>query len=152
MNVVIMGAGLSGLVCAITLEKNGITPTIFEKRDQTGDRFVNGEIMLDILNRPVEDGIAHLAVEYGIYLKPTSAIQKLKLYSKNEKAVIEGHLGFSNIRGRVQNLFESQLEQQTKSPIYFNSNKTYAQLLSEYTHVIMATGDGDDVAETKFPK
>ncbi len=34
MNVAIMGAGLSGLACAITLEKMGVTPTIFEKRSQ----------------------------------------------------------------------------------------------------------------------
>lgn len=31
MNVAIMGAGLSGLSCAIMLEKNGIEPYIFEK-------------------------------------------------------------------------------------------------------------------------
>jgi phytoene dehydrogenase-like protein len=30
MNDVIMGAGLSGLSCAITLEKYGIKPSIFE--------------------------------------------------------------------------------------------------------------------------
>ncbi len=38
MKVAIMGAGISGLSCAITLEKNGIEPVIFEKRSKARDR------------------------------------------------------------------------------------------------------------------
>ena len=49
------GAGISGLSCALTLEKFGITPTIFEKRNSVGDRFVNAEAMFSILNRPSKD-------------------------------------------------------------------------------------------------
>jgi flavin-dependent dehydrogenase len=148
MEVAIMGAGLSGLACAITLEKNGITPTIFEKKDKVGDRFVNGEALLDIFTRPVQDCIASLSDDYGIFLKPTSTIQKMELFSKNEHAVIEGHLGFTNIRGRNYEAFESQLERQTKAIIHYHSEKTYEQLLSEYTHVVMATGDGAYAKET----
>ena len=44
-----MGAGLSGLSCAIYLEKQGIAPFIFEKRSQIGDRFVNGEALFHML-------------------------------------------------------------------------------------------------------
>ncbi|MCI2255586.1 NAD(P)/FAD-dependent oxidoreductase [Domibacillus sp. PGB-M46] len=149
MNVAIMGAGLSGLACAITLEKNGIYPTIFEKRSRVGDRFVNGEVLLSIFYRPVHDCIASLSDDFGIYLKPASPIHKLELFSKNEKAVIEGQLGFTNIRGREQDSFESQLEKQTKSTIHFNSEKTYEQLLSSYSHVILATGDGEYAKRTK---
>ncbi|MDQ0350373.1 flavin-dependent dehydrogenase [Alkalibacillus filiformis] len=149
MNVAIMGAGLSGLACAITLEKNGITPTIFEKRSSVGDRFVNAEVLLSILSRPVHDCIASLSEEYGIYLNPTSSVQKMEIISKNEKAVIEGHLGFSNVRGREQDSFESQLEKQTQTPIHFNSEKTYEQLLSSYSHVILATGDGEYAKKTR---
>ncbi|MCM3160743.1 NAD(P)/FAD-dependent oxidoreductase [Metabacillus litoralis] len=149
MEIAIMGAGLSGLACAITLERNGITPTIFEKRSKVGDRFVNGEVLLSIFTRPVHDCIASLSEEYGIYLKPTSNIQKMELYSKYEKTIIEGHLGFTNIRGREQDSFESQLEQQTKSAIYFNSEETYEQLLRKYSHVVIATGDGAYAKKTR---
>jgi flavin-dependent dehydrogenase len=149
MDIAIMGAGLSGLACAITLEKNGIYPTIFEKRSQIGDRFVNGEVLLAIFAFPVHDCIASLSDEYGIYLKPTSNIQRIELYSRNEEAVIEGHIGFTNIRGREENSFESQLGKQIKSPIHFNSEKTYEQLGQEFTHVIMATGDGSYAKKTK---
>lgn len=75
-----MGAGLSGLACAITLERNGVTPTIFEKRSKVGDRFVNGEVLLSIFTRPVHDCIASLSEEYGICLKPTSNIQKMEFF------------------------------------------------------------------------
>lgn len=149
MDVAIMGAGLSGLACAITLEKNGITPTIFEKRNRVGDRFVNGEVFLSVFARPVDDCIASLSEEFGIFLKPTSNIQKIELFSKNERAMMEGHLGFTNIRGREQESYESQLEKQTKTAIHFNSEKTYEQLLSSYSHVIMATGDGEYAKRTR---
>jgi flavin-dependent dehydrogenase len=142
MEIAIMGAGLSGLACAITLERNGITPTIFEKRDKVGDRFVNGEVLMDIFTRPIQDCIASLSDDYGIYLKPLSSIQKMELFSKNEKAIIEGHLGFINIRGREEDSFESQLVQQVNSTIHYKSEKTLEQLQKEYTHVVLATGDG----------
>lgn len=49
MEVAIMGAGMSGLCCAITLERYGITPTIFEKRSRVGDRFINAEAKLKLI-------------------------------------------------------------------------------------------------------
>ncbi|WP_415839663.1 NAD(P)/FAD-dependent oxidoreductase [Paenibacillus tarimensis] len=144
-----MGAGLSGLACAITLEKNGIQPTIFEKRSRIGDRFVNGEVLLSIFTRPVHDCIASLSEEFGIYLQPTSNIQKMTIISKNEKAIIEGQLGFTNIRGREEDSFETQLSRQVKSPIHFHSEETYEQLLANYTHVVLATGDGHYAKKTR---
>ncbi|MGX6445960.1 NAD(P)/FAD-dependent oxidoreductase [Neobacillus sp. K501] len=149
MDIAIMGAGLSGLACAMTLEKNGVFPIIFEKRSQIGDRFVNGEVLLAIFSFPIHDCIASLSDEYGIYLKPTSNIQRIELYSKNEEAFIEGHIGFTNIRGREVDSFESQLGRQVKSAIHFNSEKTYEQLVQEFTHVILATGDGAYAKKTK---
>lgn len=149
MNIAIMGAGLSGLACAITLEKHGITPTIYEKRSRVGDRFVNGEVLLSILTRPVNDAIASLSEKYGIYLQPTANIQRMHIFSKNQEATIEGQLGFTSIRGREQDSFESQLGRQVKTKIQFHSEKTYEQLLLDYTHVVMATGDGDYAKKTR---
>lgn len=135
----IMGAGLSGLACAITLEQHGINPVIFENRSQVGDRFVNGEILLSILSRPINDCIAYLADSYGIYLHPLSNIGTLAIHSKLERANIKGNLGFTNIRGREEDSFEKQLARQVKSKIHFNSCYTYEQLLQDYTHVVKIT-------------
>ena len=136
-----MGAGLSGLACAITLEQHGINPVIFESRGQVGDRFVNGEILLSILSRPINDCIAYFADSCGIYLHPLSNIGTLVIHSQLEQANIKGNLGFTNIRGREEDSFEKQLARQVKAKIHFNSRYTYEQLLQDYTHVVMATGD-----------
>ena len=83
MRVAIMGAGMSGLACAITLEKHGVTPTIFEKRSQVGDRFVNGEATFSILNRPIKDDLAYISSNYDIHLEPTALVKKIVIHSKN---------------------------------------------------------------------
>ncbi|MFW5991954.1 MAG: FAD-dependent oxidoreductase [Halanaerobiaceae bacterium] len=136
-----MGAGLAGLAAAITLEKHGISPDIYEKRNCPGDRFVNGEIILSALNRPVVDSLKYLSEKHGIYLLPVSNITKMIIYSSAEKAVIEGELGYINLRGRHEHSFEKQLATQVKGKIKFNSDQSYEELINQYTHVLMATGD-----------
>lgn len=144
-----MAAGLSGLACAITLEKFGIEPAIFEKRSCVGDRFVNGEILFSLVTRPIQDCIAYLSEKHGIYLHPAANLQKMTLYSPREQAFFEGHLGFTNVRGRESDGFEAQLSRQVRSPIQFHSEETYEGLLSHYTHMVMATGDGDYAKKTR---
>jgi flavin-dependent dehydrogenase len=149
MKVAIMGAGISGLACAIMLEKHGLAPTVFEHRSRVGDRFVNGEVILSILNRPVHDSLAYFSEHFGIYLQPTSHIQRMNIYSKHEQATIEGHLGFTNLRGRDEDSFEMQLSKQLQSSIHFNSEQSYEDLLRDYTHVIVATGDGREAGRLR---
>jgi flavin-dependent dehydrogenase len=142
MEVAIMGAGMSGLSCAITLEKHGIKPTIFEKRDCVGDRFVNGEATFSILNRPIKDDLQYLKETFDIHLTPTDMVRKLVIHSKNEVGSIDGTLGYVNIRGRHEESYEYQLEKQVKSKINFNSKYEYEQLCKEFEYVVLAPGDG----------
>lgn len=141
MKVAIMGAGLSGLTCALMLERNGIYPTILESRKEVGDRFVNGEIFLSVLNRPIIDPLRYLSEEYQIYLMPTSHLSELTIYSENNKAVINEHLGHVNIRGRHEQSYEKQLARLVKSEIQFQSELSYEDVVQHYTHVVLATGD-----------
>lgn len=141
IKVAIMGAGLSGLSCAIILEQNGINPDIFENRKQTGDRFVNCEILLSVLSSPLNDAVKYFSENFNIFLKPQSNIKTLEIHSPNQCASISGNLGYTNLRGRIKNSFDKQLEEQVKSKIRFKSKKTYEELLHEYTHVVLATGD-----------
>lgn len=142
MKVAIMGAGLSGLACAVMLEKHGIRPTIFENRSQVGDRFINGEAFLSLTTRPVHDVFQFFSNKYQLYLKPSSSIHQMIIHSENETASIKEHIGFVNIRGRHQLAIENQLAEQIRSNIIFNSTDSYEELVKKFTHVIVATGDG----------
>ncbi len=143
MKVAILGAGMSGLSCAITLEKHGITPTIFEKRNCVGDRFVNAEAMFSMLNRPIKDCIPFLYKNYDINLKPIDAVNKLVVHSKNQIGSIDGKIGNTNVRGRHENSYECQLEKQLTTKINFNSTCEYEELCKDFEYVILATGDGE---------
>ncbi|MGH4137594.1 NAD(P)-binding protein [Clostridium sp.] len=143
MEVAIMGAGLSGLSCAITLERYGITPTIFEKRNCVGDRFVNAEAMFSILNRPTKNWLPYLAENYHINLTPIDEVDKLFIHSKNEIGSIDGKIGHTNVRGRHEDSFENQLAKQVKANIKFNSTYEYEELCKNFEYVVLATGDGE---------
>ncbi|WP_411677577.1 NAD(P)-binding protein [Caproicibacter sp.] len=143
MKVAIFGAGLSGLSCAITLEKHGVNPSIFEKRSCVGDRFVNAEAMFSILERPVKDGLSYLSEVYGIHLEPISETNHLMIHSLNGESSVEGKIGYTNIRGRHENSFENQLSRQVKSKINFNFLKEYTEISKDFDSIVLATGDGD---------
>ncbi|KMT22534.1 NAD(P)/FAD-dependent oxidoreductase [Clostridium cylindrosporum] len=143
MKVAIMGAGLSGLSCAITLERLGVSPTIFEKRSMVGDRFINGEAMFSIIDRPIKDNLSYISKNYNINLNATDKVTKLFIHSQKEVASINGKIGYTNIRGRHEDSYERQLEKQIKSKINFNSTYDYEDLCKDYDYVVLATGDGE---------
>ena len=144
MKIAIMGAGMSGLACALTLEKHGYHADIFEKREMAGDRFVIAEAMLSMFNTPIDDAIKYLSEHHDLHLKPSSNIQKIVLYSENESSFIDGHLGFTNMRGKHPDSYEKQLISQLKAEITYNREVTYKEISKDYTHVVLATGDPAD--------
>ncbi|MFD2704553.1 NAD(P)/FAD-dependent oxidoreductase [Salibacterium lacus] len=149
MKIAIMGAGLSGLACASTLEKNGLTADIFEKRNHVGDRFINGEAFMSFLTKPVDDVVRYLSEEFHLYVKPVSAISRLSFYSERQSAVIEAHSGFITLRGRHRHALEQQLAEQVSSRVHYHSERTYEALQQDYTHVILATGDASYAANLR---
>ncbi|SDZ76041.1 Dehydrogenase (flavoprotein) [Thalassobacillus cyri] len=144
MKIAIMGAGLSGLACALTLEKYGYQADIFERRAMVGDRFVVAEAMFSMFHTPYDDAVKYLSENHHIHLKPTTNIQKVNIYSENEHSFIDGHLGFTNMRGKHPESYEKQLAHQLKGTIHFNQDVSYKDISKEYTHVVLATGDALD--------
>ncbi|MFG6115617.1 NAD(P)-binding protein [Halobacillus sp. MO56] len=144
MKIALMGAGLSGLACALTLEKHGYQADIFERRAMVGDRFVIAEAMFFMFHTPYDDAVKYLSENHDIHLKPTTNIQKVNIYSENEHSFIDGHLGFTNMRGKHLESYEKQLAHQLKGTIHFNQDVSYKDISKEYTHVVLATGDALD--------
>ncbi|WP_430787322.1 NAD(P)-binding protein [Virgibacillus flavescens] len=144
MKIAIMGAGLSGLACALTLEKHGYQADIFERRGMVGDRFIVAEAMFAMFHKPFDDMVKYLTEEHDIHLKPTCNTQRVYSHSENESSYVDGHLGFINMRGKHPESYEKQLASQLKGKIQFNQNVTYKDVSKEYSHVVLATGDALD--------
>ncbi|PKR76669.1 FAD-dependent oxidoreductase [Halalkalibacillus sediminis] len=144
MKIAIIGAGLAGLTCAITLEKHGYQADIFEKRGMVGDRFVISEAMFSMFHTPYKDAVKYFSEIHDIHLKPSSNLQKIYIHSENETSFIEGHLGFTNMRGKHPEAYEKQLADQLQTKIHYNQEVSYEKISKEYTHVVLATGDAMD--------
>ncbi|MCD5324360.1 MULTISPECIES: NAD(P)-binding protein [Pontibacillus] len=148
MKIAIIGAGLAGLSCALTLEKNGQKADIFEQRKEIGLGYDIAELMTPILHAPIEDAVKFFSETYDIHLKPASNVQKIYVHSENESAYVEGKIGFSNMRGKYKESYEKQLADQLEhSKIHYDSHATYETISKEYPHVVVATGDPRDTQE-----
>ncbi|MBS4539172.1 NAD(P)/FAD-dependent oxidoreductase [Clostridium sp. D2Q-11] len=142
MDVGIIGAGLSGLCCAITLEKHGINPIVYESREEVCDRFINCEIFMHVQTHPIKDVFKFFSEELDIFLQPISKLDELVIHSPNNKSKLTGDIGFSSVRGRHNLALSKQLEKQYKGKIIFNSKYSYEEIQERHTHIIVAPGDG----------
>ncbi|MGR9050590.1 NAD(P)-binding protein [Halobacillus faecis] len=148
MKTAIIGAGLAGLSCALTLEKHGHSADIFEQGKEIGLRYDIAELMTPILHAPINDSVKFFSETYDIHFKPASNVQKIYVHSENESAYVEGKIGFINMRGRYKDSYEKQLAQQlVHSEIHYDSHAVYENISKEYTHVIVATGDPQDTQQ-----
>jgi len=85
MNVAIIGGGLSGLLCALMLEKKGYTPTIYERLHKVGgvlDSFKRKKILFDI-GFHYSGALSKNQYLYNV-MKELGLLEKLKLESYKE--------------------------------------------------------------------
>lgn len=142
MSVAIIGAGVSGLSCAYTLERLGISYDVYERNHTIGSLYSFGGLILQIIHRPYKDPLNFIAKELGIFIEPLSEIKKIIIKSPKREISIEGKkLGYIVKRGQEQESIENQLAKKINSKINFNINADYRELSNDYDYVIVATGN-----------
>lgn len=136
--VAIVGAGVSGLSCALELERHGIKPVIFEKRAHVGEALNYSTIWPRIINRHFMDPIKYLRKLYGISLTPANPIKKIILSSPTKSALQRGHLGYIFRRGVHSYSLERQLSNYLDSPITFNHFINIEDIVNDFDYIIVA--------------
>jgi len=148
MRVAIIGAGLAGLSCAIVLEKYGIFPTIYERLKFIGDREQHVGVTLHIVDRPLKDSPSYIKDTYGIEITPLNTVNKITHYSPNNKAVVQGDLGYFLERGTTRTSIKVQLYNQLrKSKVILNKKADYKELAKENDYVVVAEGTSEVARE-----
>lgn len=140
MKVAIIGAGTSGLSCAIELERNGINPVIFERNDFIGEYHPHVSAFLGLITRPVPDPIKYINKRLGINLKPLNEFRKVIHYSPNNQVTVSGSLGYFMIRGKELNSVKNQLYAQISSKVQLGCFVRPEDLEKEFDYVVVADG------------
>jgi len=140
LKVAIIGAGTSGLSCAIELERYGIKPVIFESNDFIGEYQPHVSAFLGLITRPFADPIKYMDKKLGIKLQPLNRFSKVIHYSPNNQLTVTGPIGYFMIRGKEKNSVKNQLYSQVKSEVIFNSFIRPEELEGEFDYIVVADG------------
>ncbi len=141
MRVAIIGAGLSGLSCAIELERHGVKPVIFEKRAHVGEALLYSTIWPRVISRPLSDPLRYLKREYSLELTPINHIKRMIMFSPGYNATERGSLGYIFRRGYQQYSLEYQLMEHVQSTITFNRVVEVDDIKDDFDHVVVANSN-----------
>ncbi|MGE5631200.1 MAG: NAD(P)/FAD-dependent oxidoreductase [Caulobacteraceae bacterium] len=142
MKIAIIGAGVSGLSCALELERNGIIADVFERDHSVGWPWPTVGFWPEILLRDYGDIIKYLRENFDISIKPLMKCTNIIMKSKNQKVEINGNLGYTISRGKEPDSVENQIKSLLKTtPIRFSSPVDYKELSHKYDWVVVANGN-----------
>ncbi|TYQ17970.1 UNVERIFIED_CONTAM: flavin-dependent dehydrogenase [Acetivibrio alkalicellulosi] len=141
MRVAIIGAGLSGLACAHELIKNGIHPTIFEKKSHIGKDYLFSTTTLRVLDRTYKTSVKYLNQRYNLNLKSFSPLREIIMIAPQKKTVVRGKLGYIYMRGEAENSLERQLYNGLNTSILFDSYININDIKNDFDYIVAATGD-----------
>jgi len=148
MKVAIIGAGLSGIACALELEKKGIIADVFEKDNNVGWAWSEISYWPNVLYSNIGDPREYLKNKFNVDIKPITVCRNNIIKSKNEKVIINGELGYFIARGKGNESVENQLKLQfRKTAMQFNTPTDYKELSKKYDWVVVATGRDTEARE-----
>lgn len=140
MKVAVLGAGPAGLSCALTLEKLGISPDIYEQFDRCGGRVPFVVCLLQLMNRPVPDALANLKDRYGINITPKAVLNKIIRFSPYKMSTSSGNLGYIFEIGPGPGSINMELYKKLSSKIKFNTVADFKELAASYDRLVVAAG------------
>lgn len=140
MKVSIIGGGLSGLSCAFELKKQGITPTIFEKKSYIGDSLDYPIVLLRMFNPYFVTPMKYLKKNYGLKIKPLNPLKKITMIGPNKKTIVKGNLGYIFKKNREEDSLENQIMRQVDLPIVFNKSISLKDIKNNSNIVICSNG------------
>ena len=141
MKVAIIGAGISGLSCAIELERHGIKPVVLEKRAHIGEALDYSTIWPRIINRPLGDPLKYLKKEYSLKLTPLNHIKRMVMFSPDHHAAVRGSLGYIFARGYNKHALENQLLDYVKTSVTFNQYVEVEDIKDEFDYIVAANAN-----------
>jgi len=147
MKVAIIGAGISGLSCAVELQKLGIKPDIFEKTKTLGDKPGNLVAFFRLFCRSLRSPMNLLDKKYGIKLSPIHSIDKMIMYTPNKKVSTKGSHGYAFIKGLEEVSLEHQIATYLNVSIKFDTTVKIKDLQRDYDFIVVASGCGGLIEE-----
>jgi digeranylgeranylglycerophospholipid reductase len=141
MKVAIIGAGVSGLSCALELKRNGIIPTIFEKKSCLGDALQFSCIWSRQISRPFMDPLIYLNNKYNLKLIPLSELNEIVIKAPDKVMTAKGGLGYLFMRGIEEYSLECQIAKEVDLPVTFDSYIELKDIKNDFDHVVVATAN-----------
>jgi digeranylgeranylglycerophospholipid reductase len=142
VKIAIIGAGISGLSCALECEKLGVTADVFERNHSVGWIWPSVSTWINILDRRYDNDIVkYLRDTYDINIKYAMEEKTYIMKSPNAEIRIEGKLGLTMYRGKEVDSTENQLARELrKTIIHYNSLSNFKELSQKYDYVVVASG------------
>jgi len=142
LRVAVIGAGPAGLACAITLERLGIRPDLFEKGEHVGYPVAMVQALLGISHPRLGDPLSFLYREYGLAIQPLAKLERVIYHCPDTREEIVAQHGYLLLRGRDEGSLERQLAGRLATKIHFCHWAEAWQLAGEYDYVVVADGSG----------
>lgn len=142
MRVAVIGAGPAGLACAITLERLGIRPDVFEKAGEVGYPVPMVQVLLPFSHPGAGDQLDFLQREYGLKLSPLGPLTAIRYHRRGTRHQVTGTYGYLLRRGREEGSIERQLAEQMTGVIRFCRPVRAGDLAGSYDRVVVADGSG----------
>lgn len=142
MKVAIIGAGVTGLSCALECERLGIHPDIFERDHTVGWEWQSVSFWPSMFYRSLGDLMDRFRKDYKISITAMNECKNIIMKSPTQTASIDGNLGYFIARGKGEESLESQLRRVLRqSAVHVNHNMDYKDLSKKYDWVVVATGN-----------